>query len=189
MKKQIIIAVAASFIPAIAFAGPSLGIAYSNVGLSGHAGRPGVQITAGNLYRNNVVASGSATFARGYYGFRAGIGKLIPSGGVSFEPNVSLGFINLDYNQAQQPQTIQNVYGLAGVNLNVPIDQRVALKFGGGFGHTLTAYSGGNGMVYQGKAEIGCQIAPRVTASIDVRYLHIPGASMTTEGAGLAYQF
>lgn len=201
--------------PAIAFAGPSLGIAYSDVGLSGHSGRPGVTITAGNLYSNDVIANGAAAFARGYYGLHADLGKLIPAGGVSFEPYVSLGFLNLNYQQQemggmtsttttspggfpftqftqrfyQQPTSIQDLYGLAGVNLNIPIGQRVALQFGGGYGHTLTTYGGNGGAVYRGKAEIGMQIAHNVTANLNVKYLHVPGASLTSEGAGISYHF
>lgn len=189
MKKQIIIAAVLSIIPAAAFAGPSVGIAYSNVGLSGHSGRPGVTLTAGNLYSNNVIASGSATLANNFYGFHADLGKLIPTGGtVSFEPYASLGFVNMNYNQ---PQTagITDFYGLAGANMNIPLGQRVALQFGGGYGHTITTFGGANGAVYKGKAEVGFEIAPHVTANINVRYLHVPGQSVTTEGAGLAYQF
>lgn len=190
MKKQIIITAAVlSFItPLAAFAGPSVGIAYSNVGLSGHAGRPGVTLSAGNLYSNNVVATGAATIAGNYYGFHADMGKLIPTNGtVSFEPYASLGLVNMNYRQFQP--SIQDVYGLAGVNLNVPIGSRVAFELGGGYGHTLTTFGGNNGAVYKGKAEIGCEIAPHITANLTVRYLHVPGQSVTTEGAGLAYQF
>ena len=215
MKKIVAVAVIASFIPAVAFAGPSLGIGYSNVGLSGgHSGRPGVTLTAGNLYSNNVVASGSATLARGYYSMNASIGKLIPAGGVSFVPYVGMGFISMNYNQQEtgyttsqvnagygfsytqttpysytQGASIQDFYALAGANMNIPLGQRVALQFGGGYGHTITTFGGANGAVYKGKAEVGFEIAPHVTANINVRYLHIPGQSMTTEGAGLSYHF
>ncbi|MHB1643509.1 MAG: hypothetical protein ACYCS8_12780 [Acidithiobacillus sp.] len=217
MKKQIIAvaAVLSSFIPAAAFAGPSLGIGYSNVGLSGHSGRPGVTLSAGNLYSNNVVATGSATIARGYYNVGANIGKLIPTGGtVSFEPYLGLDFLNLNYNQAEtgyttsqvnagygysytqttpysytQGASIQDFYALAGANMNIPLGQRVMLQFGGGYGHTLTVLNGSGGAVYKGKAEVGFQIAPRVTANLHVSYLHVPGANLTTEGVGLAYQF
>ncbi|OCB03413.1 hypothetical protein BBC27_08075 [Acidithiobacillus ferrivorans] len=189
MKKQIIaVAAVLSIIPAVAFAGPSLGIGYSNVGLSGgHAGRPGVTISAGNLYGNNVVASGSATLANGYYGFHADLGKLVPAGGaVSFEPYVSMGFTNINYAQAP---SMTDFYGLAGANLNIPIGSKVAFLLGGGYGHTIDTFSGANGAVYKGKAEVGFEIAPHVTANINVRYLHVPGQSVTTEGAGLAYSF
>ena len=216
MKKQIIIAAAVlAALPAVAFAGPSVGLGYSDVGLSGHSGRPGIQIGAGNLYSNNVVASGSATFARGFYGVSANLGKLIPAGGVSFEPYVSMGFLNLNFNQQEmggitsttttspggfqftqftqqyynQQQSIQDFYGLAGVNLNIPIGSKVALLFGGGYGHTLDTFSGANGAVYRGKAEIGMQIAKHVTTNINVSYLHVPGASLTDYGAGVAYHF
>jgi hypothetical protein len=201
--------------PALAVAGPSVGIDYTDMGLSGHAGRPGVTIGAGNLYSNNAVVTGSATFARGFYGFHADLGKLIPAGGVSFEPYVSLGFLNLNYNQQemggltsttttspggfqftqftqqyyQQQQSISDFYGLAGVNLNVPIGRRVAIEIGGGYGHTITTYGGNGGAVYRGKAEIGMQIAHNVTANLDVAYLHVPGASLTNYGAGIAYRF
>ncbi|WP_163097257.1 hypothetical protein GL267_007275 [Acidithiobacillus ferrianus] len=215
MKKQIIaVAVIASFIPAVAFAGPSIGIGYTNIGLSGHPGRPGVTLTAGNLYSNNLVASGSATLANGFYSMNASLGKLIPAGGVSFEPYVGMGFLNLNYNQQEtgyttsqvnagygyfytqttpysytQGATIQDFFALAGADMNVPIGSRVMLEFGGGYGHTISTFGGNGGSVYQGKAEVGFQIAPHVTASINVRYLHVPGQSVTTEGAGLAYQF
>lgn len=202
--------------PAVAMAGrPSLGIGYSNVGLTGHSGRPGVTITAGNLYRNNVVASGSASFARGFYSMNADLGEMISTGGtVSFEPYVSLGFLNLNYQQQEtgytsstvnagygytftqitpysytQANTIQDFYGLAGVDMNVPIGNKVMLQVGGGYGHTLDTFSGANGAVYQGKAEVGFEIAPRVTANLNVRYVHVPGASLTNYGAGLSYHF
>lgn len=209
-KALIAMAILATF-PAVAIAGPSVGLGYSNIGLSGHSGRPGVTITAGNLYSNNVVASGSASFARGYYGFNADLGKLIPAGGVSFEPYVSLGFLNLNYNQTvpggivtshpypfvtqysqsyvQQPASTTDFYGLAGVNMNVPIGSKVAFLLGGGYGHTIDTFSGANGAVYRGKAELGFEIAPHVTANLNVRYAHVPGQSMTDEGAGLSYHF
>lgn len=214
MKKHIItVAVMASLIPVAALAGPSLGIGYSNVGLSGHAGRPGVTLSAGNIYSNNVVATGGATFASNYYGLHADLGKLIPAGSVSFEPYASIGFLNLNYNQPEtgyttqttsiygysfsyqspysytSPQSIQDFYGMAGANMNVPIGQKVMLQFGGGYGHTISTFGGAGGAVYKGKAEIGFEIAPRVTADIDVRYLHVPGANLTTEGAGISYHF
>lgn len=215
MKKQIIIAavIAASFIPVVAFAGPSLGIGYSDVGLSGHAGRPGVTLSAGNLYSNNVVASGSASFARGYYQMNASLGKLIPAGGVSFEPYLSMGFLSLNYNQQKvgyntvtqssygysytyqspysytQQQSIQDFYALAGADMNIPLGQKVMLQFGGGYGHTLMVLNGSGGSVYQGKAEAAFEVAPRVTANINVRYVHVPGASLTNYGVGLSYHF
>lgn len=213
MKKQII-AVVLSFIPAVAFAGPSLGIAYSNVGLSGHSGRPGVTLTAGNLYSNDVIASGSATLARGYYQMSASIGKLIPAGGVSFEPYVGMDFLNLNYNQQKvgyntvtqnagygysytyqspysytQGASIQDFYALAGADMNIPLGQKVMLQFGGGYGHTLMVLNGNGGAVYQGKAEAAFEVAPRITVNINVRYLHVPGASLTNEGVGLSYHF
>ncbi|OCB03906.1 hypothetical protein BBC27_05790 [Acidithiobacillus ferrivorans] len=193
MKKQInaVAAAVLLIIPAVALAGPSVALGYSDIGLSGHSGRPGVQITAGNLYSNNVVASGGAEFARGYYGFHAELGKMISAGGVSFTPYVSMGFLSLNYSQQPQPfqQSILTSYALAGVNLNVPIGQNVALEFGGGYGHTLTTFSGSGGSVYKGKAEIGFEVAHNVTTNINVSYLHVPGASLTNYGAGISYHF
>lgn len=192
MKKQIIIAAVLSIVPAVAFAGPSIGIGYSNVGLSGHAGRPGVTLGVGNLYSNDVVATGSATYANNFYGIHADLGKLIPTGiiGTSFTPYASIGALNINYNNNQQfMPSITDVYGLAGADLNVPIGSRVAFELGGGYGHTMDTFGGVNGAVYKGKAEIGFEVAPRVTANLHVSYLHVPGQSMTTEGAGLAYHF
>lgn len=190
----IVAAIIATF-PAAAVAGPVVGLGYSDTGLSGHSGRPGITISAGNLYKNNVIASGSATLASGYYQMDADLGKMIPAGGVSFEPYASLGFLNLNYNQYQspysynQPKTIQDFYGLAGVDLNIPIGSKVALLFGGGYGHTFMNMNGNGGAVYKGMAEVGLEIAQNVTGSLDVRYLHILGASLTSYGAGLAYHF
>ncbi|OCB02520.1 hypothetical protein BBC27_12830 [Acidithiobacillus ferrivorans] len=90
MKKQIAVAAVLLTFPALAFAGPSLGIAYSNVGLTGHAGRPGISVGASNLYRNNVYAVGSATCANGFYQVQAKLGKRIGAGGVVFNPFVSM---------------------------------------------------------------------------------------------------
>lgn len=213
-KALVAMAIIGTF-PAVALAGPSLGIGYTNISLSGHSGRPGVTLSAGNLYKNNVIASGSASFSRGYYGFHADLGKLIPtSGTVSFEPYLSLGFLNLNYNQAKtgytsttsssygfsytqttpysytSPRSITDLYGLAGANMNIPLGTRIALQFAGGYGHTLSAYGGGSGgAVYKGSAKVGFEIARNVTANINVSYLHVPGASQTSEGAGLAYHF
>jgi hypothetical protein len=186
-KALVAMAICATF-PAVAFAGPSFGLGYSNVGLSGHAGRPGITLTAGNLYRNNVVASGSASFAHGFYSMDASIGKLIPAGGVSFIPYVGMDFLNLNYSQPQLPSTT-DFYALTGVDMNVPLGQKAMLQVGGGYGHTLMTFGVNGGSVYQGKAELGFEIAPRVTANLNVRYLHIPGAEMTDEGAGLSYHF
>ena len=216
MKKLISAAAVLSIIPAVALAGPVVGLGYSDIGLSGHSGRPGIQIFGGNLYPNRVVASGQATFARGYYSFNAELGKLIPAGGVSFEPYASLGFINLNYNEQKvgyktvtqnagygfaytqttpysypQPASIQDFYGLAGADLNIPVDSKVTLGIGGGYGHTLTTFggSGNGGAVYTGDAMAAFQIAPHIVAGLNVSYLHVPGASLTNYGASLAYHF
>ncbi len=214
MKKQIIaVAVLAAF-PCVAMAGPVVGLGYSDIGLSGHAGRPGVTLTAGNLYHRDVVASGSATFARGYYQMDASLGKIIQThGSVSFEPYLSAGFLNLNYNQQKtgyntitqssfgysysyqtpysytQGASIQDLYGLAGANMDIPLGSRVGLEIGGGFGHTLMAQNGNGGAVYKGTARAGFKIAGHVTANINVSYLHLPGASLMNYGAGLAYHF
>lgn len=213
-KALVAMAVCATF-PVVALAGPSAGLGYSDIGMTGHSGRPGVTVTAGNLYSNRVVASGSASVARGFYSMNASLGKLIPTGGtVSFEPYISMGFLNLNYQQRKtgyntvtqnagygysytyqspysytQRASIQDFYALAGADMNIPLGQKVALQFGGGYGYTLMTYGGNGGSVYQGKAEAAFAIAPHVTANINVRYLHVPGASLTTEGVGLAYHF
>lgn len=188
MKQAIITAAVLFSIPTLALAGPVAGIGYSDIGLSGHAGRPGVQFNAGDMYPHDVIASGSASFARGYFSMNADIGKLIQANGVAFEPYVSLGFLNLNYTQPQQ-QSIQDLYGLAGVNLSIPISNKVEVGIGGGLGHTLTTFGGNSGSVYTGDVIFGGKIAPHVTASLDVSYTHTPGASMTSYGAGLAYHF
>ena len=188
-RKAIFASVAIFGIPVLADAGPSVGLGYSDIGLTGHAGRPGVTLTADNLYKNDVVASGSATFARGFYGVDASLGKTIQTGGtVSFEPYLSTGFLNLNYTPGQ---SVQDFYGLAGANMNIPLGKKIALEFGGGYGHTLMTFGGAGGAVYKGKAEIVMEAAKHVTTSINVSYIHIPGAGqqVMTYGAGLSYHF
>ena len=215
MKKQIITAaILFTIIPAVAVAGPLVGIGYADIGLSGHSGRPGVTVTAGNLYSNNVVASGSASFARGFYSMNVSVGKLIPAGGVSFVPYLGTDFLNLNYNQQEtgytsstvnagygytytyqtpysytQGASIQDLYFLVGANMDIPLSHRVALQIGGGYGHTAMVMDGNGGATYKGKVKVGFEIAPRVTASLGVDYLHVPGASLTCYGAGLSYHF
>ena len=216
MKKQIIItAVIATLAPAAAFAGPSVGLAYTNVGLSGHSGRPGITISASNLYSNNVDASGSATFARGFYQVQAKLGKRIAASAVIVEPYVSAGFINMNYSQQEkggvtsttttgpggfqliqftqqyypQPQTIQDFYALAGADMYVPIGQKVSVELGGAYGHTLMTFGGSNGAVYSGKAALNVGLAKHVSSSLQVTYLHVPGQSVTEYGAGISYHF
>ena len=219
MKKRIAVAILA-VIPAVAMAGPSVGLGYSDIGLSGHSGRPGVTLGAGNLYSNNVLASGSATVAHGYYEVSAEIGKLIPlipADGLSFEPFLSLGFVNMNYNQREtgglvsqttnipggasftqftqqhynQAQSIQDFYGLAGVNMNIPLSRKVTFGIGGGYGHTFMTYGNGNGgAVYTGDALAAFKIAPHITTDLQVSYLHLPAApALVNYGAGLAYHF
>jgi hypothetical protein len=215
MKKAMIVSAVLALVaaPALAVAGPSVGIAYTDVGLSGHAGRPGVSVNVGNVYANDVVADGSATFARGYYQMDMSIGKLIPADGVSFEPYVSANFLNLNYNQAEtgytsqtisnygysytqttpysytESRSIQDFYGIAGVNLNVPFSSKVSFGLGGGYGHTLMVFNGQGGAVYTGDAIAAFQIAPRVTTDLQVSYQHVPGASLTDYSAGINYHF
>lgn len=214
MKKITVVAVVILALPTVAMAAPSVGIGYTNVGLSGHNTRPGITLTAGNRYSNNVVASGSSTFARSYYQMQADVGKIIPAGGVSFVPYLSVGFINMNYNQQEtgyttqtnnsgygfaytqttphsylKSRSIQDFFGLAGVNLNVPIGSNVALQFGGGYGHTFSVFNGAGGSVYTGEAKAAFQIAHNVIADLHVNYLHVPGNSLTSYGAGISYLF
>ncbi len=174
--------------PALAVAGPSVGIDYTDMGLSGHAGRPGVSLNAGNVYANGVVADGSASIARGYYQMDMSIGKLIPADGLSFEPYVSANFLNL--NSYTQSNSIQDFYALAGVNTDIPLSRKVIFGLGGGYGHTISTYGGGNGgQVYTGDAIVSFQIAPRVSTDMQVEYQHVPGAAMTDYSAGINYHF
>jgi len=216
MKKVMIVSAVLALMaaPALAVAGPSVGIDYTDMGLSGHAGRPGVSLNIGNVYRDNVVADGSASIARGFYQMDMSIGKLIPADGLSFEPYVSANFLNLNYNQQEtgytsqttssygysftslvpysytQAQSVQDFYGLAGVNMNIPLSSKVIFGLGGGYGHTISTYGGGNGgQVYTGDAIVSFQIAPRVTTDLQVEYQHVPGAAMTDYSAGINYHF
>lgn len=216
MKKAMIVSamLALMAIPVLAEAGPSVGISYTDMGLSGHAGRPGVSLNAGNVYANDVVADGSASIARGYYQMDMSIGKLIPADGLSFEPYLSASFLSLNYNQAEvgytsqtisnfgysytqttqanytQANSIQDFYALAGVNMNIPLSRKVTFGLGGGYGHTLSTYGfGSGGAVYTGDAIASFQIAPRVTTDLQVEYQHVPGASMTNYSAGINYHF
>lgn len=216
MKKAMIVSamLALMAIPVLAEAGPSVGISYTDMGLSGHAGRPGVSLNAGNVYANDVVADGSASIARGYYQMDMSIGKFIPADGLSFEPYLSANFLNLNYNQAEvgytsqtisnfgysytqttpynytQANSIQDFYGLAGVNMNIPLSRKVTFGLGGGYGHTLSTYGfGSGGAVYTGDAIAAFQIGPRVTTDLQVEYQHVPGASMTNYCAGINYHF
>lgn len=218
MKKTMMVsAVLASLmaVPVLAEAGPSVGISYTDMGLSGHAGRPGVSLNAGNVYANGVVADGSASIARGYYQMDMSIGKLIPADGLSFEPYLSANFMNLNYNQAEtgyasqtfssgfgpsfttqvpysytQASSIQDFYALAGVNINIPLSRKVTFGLGGGYGHTLSTFgSGSGGAVYTSDAIASFQIAPHVTTDLQVQYQHVPDASMTDYSAGLNYHF
>ena len=216
MKKVMIVSVVLALMaaPALAVAGPSVGIDYTDMGLSGHAGRPGVSLNAGNIYANGVVADGSASIARGFYQMNMSIGKIIPADGLSFEPYVSANFLSLNYNQQEtgytsqivsgfgssfttqipysytQAQSIQDFYGLAGVNMDIPLSRKVIFGLGGAYGHTISTYGGGNGgAVYTGDAIVSFQIAPQVTTDMQVEYQHVPGAAMTDYSAGINYRF
>jgi hypothetical protein len=104
---------------------------------------------------------------------------------------LSANFLNLNYNTGTAPaSSIQDFYGLAGVNMNIPLSRRVIFGLGGGYGHTISTYGGGNGgAVYTGDAIASFQIAPRVTTDLQVSYQHVPGASMTDYSAGINYHF
>ena len=189
MKKAMIVSALLALMaaPALAVAGPSIGIDYTDMGLSGHAGRPGVSLNAGNVYANGVVADGSASIARGYDQMDMSIGKFIPADGLSFEPYLSANFLNLGYTQSN---SLQDFYGLAGANMDIPLSRRVIFGLGGAYGHTISTYGGGNGgQVYTGDAIVSFQIAPRVTTDMQVEYQHVPGASMTDYSAGINYHF
>jgi hypothetical protein len=200
-------------IPASALASPYVGLGYTDIGLQGHSGRPGISLVASNLYPKDVLLYGQATYARSYYGMHADLGKLIPADGLVFEPYLSAGFLNLNY-QAQetgfntvtqstygypttyqtpysyaQAASVQDLYGLAGVNVNVPISHRVVFQVGGGYGHTLDALSGSGGAAYKGKAEIAFALTGKVTADLHASYMHVPAASMADYGCGLSYHF
>ncbi|MHB1658116.1 MAG: hypothetical protein ACYCRF_02235 [Acidithiobacillus sp.] len=222
MKKTMIVSavLALMAVPVLAEAGPSAGIDYTDVGISGHAGRPGVSVNLGNVYRGNVVADGSATFASGFYQMDASIGKLIPADGLSFEPYLSADFLSLNDNQAEtgyhtttttsgggfgyppvtysyttpysytESRSIQDFYGLAGVNMSIPLSRKVTFGLGGGYGHTIGVYGGASGgSVYTGDALASFQIAPRVTTDLQVQYQHVPGTSMTDYSVGFNYHF
>lgn len=191
MKKTMIISavLALMAVPVLAEAGPSAGIDYTDVGLSGHAGRPGVSLNLGNVYRDNVVADGSATVARGFYQMDMSIGKLIPADGLEFDPYVSANFMNVNYSNPAA-NGVQDFYGLAGVNVSLPLSREVALGIGGGYGHTIGVYGDASGgSVYTGDAIASFKIAQHVTTDLQVQYQHVPGASMTDYSAGLNYHF
>ena len=74
----------------------------------------------------------------------------------------------------------------------MPGRERVGLDKTRHFMRHGTSARGGNGnggAVYKGKAEIGMEIAKRVTTSINVSYMHVPGQQIMTYGAGLSYHF
>ena len=216
MKKTMIVSTVLAMlaVPVLAEAGPSAGIDYTDVGLTGHSGRPGVSLNLGNVYRGGVIIDGSVTIARGFYQMGVSVGKLIPADGLSFEPYLSADFLNLNYNQTEvgytsstvssygysytqntpysytESRSIQDFYGLAGVNMNIPLSRKVTFGLGGGYGHTLSTYGAGSGgAVYAGEAIVTFQIAPRVTTDLQVHYQHVPGASMTDYSAGINYHF
>ena len=189
MKKQIVITIAAvlSIAPAVAFAGPSVGLGYTNIGLTGHSGRPGVTLSAGNMYKHNVVAAGNATIASNFDSFNAQIGKELPvTGTVSVEPYLAAGFTNINYAKAP---SLTDVYALAGANVNMPVTRSVSFGFGGSYGHTIGSYGSAGGQVYTGDAIAAFKIAPRVSSDLSVSYMHIPGQAGMQYSAGLAYHF
>lgn len=213
MKKAIFVAAALSISPVIAMAHtqPFLGIGYSSTALSGHSSRPGATLFAGQRFGDNVQVRGSATLARSFYSFNGSVGKDIDiSRAVTFEPYLGAGLVSMNYNQQEtghrsytqglftafnvpysytQPASIQDSYILAGANIGWFVSPRVQLALGGGYGHTLTTLNGNGGAVYKGEAQATFGISKRWAADLQVAYLHIPGASLTSYSAGVAYHF
>ncbi|MBU2833024.1 hypothetical protein [Acidithiobacillus ferriphilus] len=191
MKKAMIISavLALMAVPMLAEAGPSAGISYTDVGISGHAGRPGGSLNLGNVYRGGVVVDGSVTAARGFDQFDVSVGKLIPADGLEFDPYASANFMNVNYSNPAA-NSVQDFYGLAGVNVSLPLSREVALGVGGGYGHTMGVYGDASGgSVYTGDAIASFKIAQHVTTDLQVAYQHVPGASMTDYSAGINYHF
>ena len=194
---------------------PALGLGYASIGLSGHAARPGVRLFAGQRFGNGIRVSGQAAFARGFYGVDANIGQFIPlSRRVALEPLLDAGFLSMNYNQREVgyhvstvnagygltyqqttpysttvPAGIQDVYAMAGANLEYRITRRARVSIGGGFGHTLTVLNGAGGQAYRGRADLTAKLSRRWSGDIDVSYLHLPGASIVQYGAGVSYLF
>ncbi|MBN6739860.1 hypothetical protein JKG47_04800 [Acidithiobacillus sp. MC6.1] len=217
MKKTLFsLAIASIFAPVVALAAtPVIGLGYSDVGLSGHAGRPGITLSAGQVSRNNVDASGSVTFARSFYHVNADIGKIVPlSSSFALVPHLGAGFISLNSQQSMTwystttqnlgygatytyaspyqytvPSSIQDFYVQAGANLEYRITPRLRLAIGGGFGHTVMVLNGNGGQVYDGHATLNIGLARRWTGDATVGYLHLPGAAITQYGAGVSYHF
>ncbi len=194
---------------------PALGLGYTSIGLSGHATRPGVKLFASQRFANDVRLSGSATFARGFCDMDANVGQFIPlSRDIALEPLLDAGFLSMNYNQQEVgynvstvnagygftyqqtmpysytvPASIQDVYAMAGANLEYRITRRVRFSVGGGFGHTLTVLNGAGGQVYRGRADLTAGLSRHWSSDIDVSYLHLPGVSITRYGAGVSYHF
>lgn len=194
MKKVMVFSAVLSLLaaPALAFAGPSVGISYTDMNLAGHSGRPGVGLNAGDVLNNKVVIDGSASVARSYYNIDASIGKFIPifGGEASVAPYFAAGFLHLKYNTETGYTRLQDVYGLVGANLDIPLSRRVAFGMGGGYGHTFGTYENGiGGAVYTGDAILSFQIAPHVSTDVAFQYLHVPGAAMQDYNVGLNYHF
>jgi hypothetical protein len=185
-KALVAMAIFATF-PAVAMAGPSVGIGYTNIGLSGHGGRPGVTLSAGNMYKHGIVAAGNATIASNFGSFNTQIGKELPvTSTVSVEPYLSAGFTNINYAQAP---SLTDFYGLAGANVNMPVTRNVSFGLGGSYGHTIGSYGSAGGQVYTGDAIAAFKIAPHVSSDLSVSYMHIPGQGGMQYSAGLAYHF
>ncbi len=214
MKKAIFVAVAAlSTFPAVAMAHtqPFIGIGYASTNLSGHSSRPGATLFGGQRFGDNIQVRGSATLARSFYSFDGSVGKdIAASSAVTFEPYVGAGLVSMNYNQQETgyrsytqglftafdvpytytvPASIQDSYAMAGANVGWMVSPRVQLAFGGGYGHTLTVLNGNGGAVYKGEAQATFGISKRWATDLQVSYLHLPGASLTSYGAGVAYHF
>ena len=222
MKKVLIPVIAAMTlsVSGLALAGtpvtsPALGLGYTSIGLSGHTAHPGLKLFASQHFANDVRVSGSATFARGFYGMDANVGQFIPlSRRIALEPLLDAGFLSMNYNRQEVgynvstvnagygftyqqttpysytvPASIQDFYAMAGANLEYRITRRVRFSVGGGFGHTLMVLNGAGGQVYRGLAGLTAKLSQRWSSDIDVSYLHLPGAAITGYGAGVSCHF
>ena len=219
MKMKIIVASILALAPAVALAGPSLGIGYTDVGIPGHAGRPGINIESGQEFRDGVVAWGGATLARSFYAVSAHVGKAVPMGrGLSLVPYAGAGFVSL--NEVQQVtgsravtsttpsmgfgRPVTYTYSVP-YSLSVPTS-RDDFYLGAGAnlqwtlspGVALVAGGdfghtlggiGGGGSVYGGHASLTAALSRQWSGNLRVSYLHLPGAQITEYGAGISYQF
>lgn len=178
-------------LPAVAHTQPFLGLGYSSIAMPGHSSRPGVTLFAWQRFHDNVQVNGSATLARSFYGFNASVGKdIAASSDVTFEPYLGAGLVSMNYNNQPVQASIQDSYALAGANVGWMVSPRIQLALGGGYGRTLTTLNGNGGsVVYKGEAEAAFGLSRHWAGDLKVSYLHLPGASLTSYGAGLSYHF